>query len=171
MANILQTVLKLIFDLLFGKPEEVETKPKTENAIEEPQNPDRPYVDYVSQKVGEVEITDLMFNDLSRTSYSLKKGIPNIWIKTKAIVSGSVDFTLFVDGNKDSINNPKGKTSTYPLNVEKIIILELPNGPTAREIGTHTVTIQQSYNSGRDDTTGETHAVYASKTFVYGVTE
>lgn len=173
MANIFTTILKLFLALILGSNEPEQTpETKTESAaIVVPANPLRPYVDYNSQKVGEVEITDFMFNDLSRKGYSLSRGIPNIWIKTKAIVAGSVDFTVFVDGNKDSINNPKGETATYTLGEEKKVILELPNGPTAREIGPHTVTIQQSYNSGRDDTTGETHAVYASQTFAYEVTE
>lgn len=171
MSNLLKTIFNLIFALLFGNSEQTASVTQETNAIVVPDNPTRPNKDSDGQNVGEVEITDFMFNDLSRTGYSLSRGIPNIWIKTKAKVAGVVDFTVYVDGNKDSINNPEGKSATYTLGEEKKVILELPNGPSARELGAHNVTIRQSYNSGRDNTTGEIHTVYASKTFAYEVIE
>ena len=170
MSNWINKLVEFVLSLLQNKTTEQTAESGYTSAIPKPEktNPLRPYVDYNSKKIGEVEITNIGFPQ-QKTGYSVSAKIPQVRITVHAIEAGKVVFNLFVDGNRDSINNPEKETAVYTKGDRSIVTMDLPNGPTARQVGKHTLTIEQVYLAGRDDTTGEYCQMYATKTLNYEV--
>lgn len=154
------SIIQKILELLFG----TKTEQPCIDCVTK-----RPYTDINSTKVGEAYIDYPQFTKYISMRYKVSD-VPEFKFRYTTKVTGNVTFKIYADGNKDDLNNPEMKTVTLKEADGGWILFPMKMF-AARQVGHHTISIDQLCWTSRNPDGSRVYTTYATNTYEFEVVE